>query len=65
MIEHEKVTLLTDTKKIDAIRETAASYLKWKVNDFPGAQPVSMTRKNIENLQKYPYQVSWKADGVR
>lgn len=32
---------------------------------FPGAQPVSMDRDNIEKLRINPYQVSWKADGTR
>lgn len=32
---------------------------------FPGAQPVSMDRENMQNLAKMPYKVSWKADGTR
>lgn len=32
---------------------------------FPGAQPVSMDRDNIELLRQAPYKVSWKADGTR
>ena len=34
-------------------------------NGFPGAQPVSMDRENMQNLAKMPYKVSWKADGTR
>ncbi|XP_066252635.1 mRNA-capping enzyme [Euwallacea similis] len=38
---------------------------EWKTKDFPGCQPVSMDKKNIELLHDKPYRVSWKADGVR
>ena len=31
---------------------------------FPGCQPVSMNRENMQLLKK-PYRVSWKADGTR
>ena len=32
---------------------------------FPGAQPVSMDRRNLRFLEQKPYKVSWKADGTR
>lgn len=32
---------------------------------FPGAQPVSMDRNNINLLKENRYRVSWKADGCR
>ena len=32
---------------------------------FPGSQPVSMDRQNLDFLSKKPYKVSWKADGTR
>src|SRR5581483_2902397 len=32
---------------------------------FPGSQPVSMDRSNIQYLAQRPYKVSWKADGTR
>lgn len=32
---------------------------------FPGSQPVSMDMENIWHLNKKPYRVSWKADGMR
>jgi mRNA-capping enzyme len=32
---------------------------------FPGAQPVSMDMRNINNLRTKKYMVSWKADGTR
>lgn len=37
----------------------------WKKNGFPGAQPVSMDRDNMQNVHHHPYKVSWKADGTR
>ncbi|CDW52813.1 mRNA capping enzyme [Trichuris trichiura] len=33
--------------------------------DFPGSQPISLDRDNINLLQMHPYMVSWKADGTR
>ena len=32
---------------------------------FPGCQPVSMDRENLQYLADMPYKVSWKADGTR
>ena len=32
---------------------------------FPGSQPVSMDRKNLQLLKMKLYRVSWKADGTR
>ncbi|CAL4124966.1 unnamed protein product [Meganyctiphanes norvegica] len=32
---------------------------------FPGCLPISLKHENISNLRKYPYKVSWKADGTR
>ena len=37
----------------------------YRKKGFPGAQPVSMDRDNIEYLRREPYKVSWKADGTR
>ena len=36
---------------------------KW-VN-FPGSQPVSLDRQNVELLRQERYRVTWKADGTR
>ena len=33
--------------------------------NFPGAQPVSMDMRNVNNLRIHKYMVSWKADGTR
>lgn len=38
---------------------------KFKNSGFPGSQPVSMDRHNIQLLSQKPYRVSWKADGSR
>lgn len=32
---------------------------------FPGAQPVSLDRDNLQLIGKNDYLVSWKADGTR
>jgi hypothetical protein len=32
---------------------------------FPGTHPVNLTLENIDSLQKYPYLVSLKLDGIR
>jgi mRNA-capping enzyme len=32
---------------------------------FPGSQPVSMDKKNLQLIRAKPYRVSWKADGTR
>jgi hypothetical protein len=32
---------------------------------FPGSQPVSLDRTNIELLRHKRYRVTWKADGTR
>jgi len=37
----------------------------WQDTGFPGCQPVSMDRENLQFLQDMPYKVSWKADGTR
>ena len=37
----------------------------FRKNGFPGAQPVSMDRDNMNYLKQKAYKVSWKADGTR
>jgi|TARA_B110000971_G_scaffold208873_1_gene234396 mRNA-capping enzyme len=32
---------------------------------FPGSQPVSLARDNMDELTKREYHVTWKADGTR
>ncbi len=33
--------------------------------NFPGSQPVSLDRQNVELLRQERYRVTWKADGTR
>ncbi|XP_047544524.1 mRNA-capping enzyme [Vanessa atalanta] len=59
------VTLVKDPEVIKIVRSKAKTFCKWKNNDFPGSQPVSMDLENMKKLSEKPYSVSWKADGVR
>ncbi|XP_065652640.1 mRNA-capping enzyme isoform X2 [Hydra vulgaris] len=49
----------------ERIQELCEGMLAWDKGNFPGSQPVSMDRKNLEFLGQKPYRVSWKADGTR
>lgn len=59
------VTYFNEEPRVREIQEKAQNFCKWDRSDFPGSQPVSMDLKNLHNLSKKPYRVSWKADGVR
>ena len=50
--------------KLSTIQRKVQRAVGWS-KGFPGAQPVSMDRKNIGFLAEKPYMVSWKADGTR
>ena len=50
--------------KLSTIQRKVQKAVGWN-KGFPGAQPVSMDRKNIGFLAEMPYMVSWKADGTR
>ena len=50
--------------KLSTIQKKVQRAVGWS-KGFPGAQPVSMDRKNIGFLAEKPYMVSWKADGTR
>ncbi|CAH2066083.1 unnamed protein product, partial [Iphiclides podalirius] len=52
-------------KDVEQIQKKVQEFCKWTGKGFPGSQPVSMTHMNIVSLQRKPYRVSWKADGVR
>lgn len=58
------VEMVTEPRFCSEIQRKCEQMCNWK-NGFPGSQPVSMDRKNIERLHKFPYKVSWKADGTR
>jgi len=59
------VKLFTIQPKLSTIQKKVQKAVGWTKTGFPGAQPVSMDRKNLMFLQEKPYKVSWKADGTR
>lgn len=59
------VDLMVDRNRVNALRAMTQNMCEFKKGGFPGAQPVSMDRQNIELLHQKPYRVSWKADGTR
>jgi mRNA guanylyltransferase len=48
-----------------AIRSECRSLCGWDRETFPGSQPVSLTRRNLETLKQKPYVVCEKSDGER
>lgn len=59
------VKLWTLQPKLGTIQKKVQKSLEWTKGGFPGCQPVSMDRQNLNFLQEKPYKVSWKADGTR
>jgi mRNA-capping enzyme len=59
-----KVNLVTDMEITTEVQNKIKNLTGFKSSGFPGCQPVSMDRRNIQ-LLKNPYKVSWKADGTR
>ncbi|EFX79220.1 hypothetical protein DAPPUDRAFT_128585 [Daphnia pulex] len=59
-----KVNLVTDMEITSRVQNRIKDLTGLKSSGFPGCQPVSMDRRNIQ-LLKNPYKVSWKADGTR
>ncbi|XP_065124901.1 mRNA-capping enzyme [Paramisgurnus dabryanus] len=59
------VTQVTTQPKLGEIQRKCQEFSEWDRSGFPGAQPVSMDRKNIRLLEQNVYKVSWKADGTR
>nr|XP_046228371.1 mRNA-capping enzyme isoform X2 [Scatophagus argus] len=59
------VTQVTTQPKLGEIQRKCQEMAEWDKSGFPGAQPVSMDRKNLRFLEQNPYKVSWKADGTR
>uniref|UniRef100_A0A5S6QUV6 mRNA-capping enzyme n=2 Tax=Trichuris muris TaxID=70415 RepID=A0A5S6QUV6_TRIMR len=59
------VELVTDRDTVNYVHKTCKEYCNYGKKDFPGSQPVSLDRDNIELLRLHPYMVSWKADGIR
>ncbi|XP_056644934.1 mRNA-capping enzyme [Diorhabda sublineata] len=59
------VEYVQDQKKRSSLKKKVQTMCKWTSKSFSGSQPVSMNVVNIKLLQKNPYRVSWKADGMR
>ncbi|XP_036406015.1 mRNA-capping enzyme [Megalops cyprinoides] len=59
------VTQVTSQPKLGEIQRKCQEFAEWEKSGFPGAQPVSMDRRNLRFLEQKAYKVSWKADGTR
>ncbi|KAG9347413.1 hypothetical protein JZ751_004980 [Albula glossodonta] len=59
------VTQVTTQPKLGEIQRKCQEFAEWEKSGFPGAQPVSMDRRNLRFLEQKAYKVSWKADGTR
>ncbi|KAJ8270805.1 hypothetical protein GJAV_G00119480 [Gymnothorax javanicus] len=59
------VMQVTTQPKLGEIQRKCQEFAEWEKSGFPGAQPVSMDRKNLRLLEQKAYKVSWKADGTR
>jgi mRNA-capping enzyme len=49
----------------EEVQRRCQGILNWEGSGFPGSQPVSMDKKNLQLIRAKPYRVSWKADGTR
>lgn len=54
-----------DSSLLEQIRLECRSLCEWERETFPGSQPVSLTRKNLDSLTRIPYVVCEKSDGER
>lgn len=59
------VDTVIDTATVLAVQKAVQKICEWKMSGFPGGQPVSLSKKNIQKLAEMEYRVSWKADGTR
>ena len=59
------VFAVTDQPLLGQVQRRFSELCRYRKKGFPGAQPVSMDRDNIDYLRREPYKVSWKADGTR
>lgn len=62
--EFEGITTV-GARGAERVQEISEQMAEWKQGTFPGSQPVSLDRQNIELLSHHPYRVTWKADGTR
>jgi len=51
--------------RCEELQDICQEMCGWDRMNFPGSQPVSLDRSNINYLSQKPYKVSWKADGTR
>jgi len=56
---------ITEQPLLDRIQRRFNELAHFRKRGFPGSQPVSMDRDNINFLRRNHYKVSWKADGTR
>lgn len=62
----QKIDGVIDVKLLQELKSTLLGF--WpnrKNNNFPGALPVSIERKNFDAIKKYPYVISLKSNGIR
>lgn len=59
------VTHCEDAGKKSILQSKIQELCKYNRSGFPGLQPVSLSRDNINLLEQESYMVSWKADGMR
>lgn len=52
-------------EQANEIRSVVSYFCGQGGNRFPGSQPVSLARENMDQIAKQEYHVTWKADGTR
>ena len=62
--EFDAITTVS-ARGAERVQEICEGMAEWGKGSFPGSQPVSLDRQNIELLSQRPYRVTWKADGTR
>ena len=62
--EFDGITTVTQ-RGAERVQEICENMVGWDKGSFPGSQPVSLDRQNIELLSQRPYRLTWKADGTR
>jgi len=61
----ETVVQIFDQPRLGQIQRMVRDLYKTKMQQFIGAQPVSLDRHNTAFLSQRSYHISWKADGTR
>ncbi|KAL8438286.1 hypothetical protein ACSSS7_000263 [Eimeria intestinalis] len=64
LLEGENPSLFS-FQQAKQIKNIAKRILKWKRDDFPGGQPVSLSMQNVTELFRNAYVACEKTDGVR